>query len=430
MPRRGFNHTGLSTLDLDRMPAGGGQSMTGARATDSGWRKRLTLALCFLAILCEGIDIVSMGVAAPRMAPALGLTRDQLGPLFSASIVGLLVGAVIFGRFADRFGRKWTLVTCLVIFGFFSLATAAVRPFEALLAVRLAAGLGLGGALPNLLSLAAEAVAPQSRAGLVTRITCGIPFGGAICGIVAANLDWQAIFYVGGLAPLALAPIAAFALLESRAFLEARQSALPTAAARGDFRWILFGGGRASATLLLWAASFASLLALYVLLNWLPTLLGDRGLSKPHASLVSMLFGIGGAVGILILADLLDRRGRRRMIGLWYLGLIASLVALAVVNSGFLATALAGFAVGFFVAAAPLPLYGMAPCYYGVSMRGAGVGVSVAVGRLGAIFGPLLAAALLGAGAGASAVLLALLPITAVAGGATMALIDRPRLAD
>jgi hypothetical protein len=151
-------------LDGPRRPAA-------ARATDSGWRKRLTLALCFLAILCEGIDIVSMGLAAPRMAPALGLTRDQLGPLFSASIVGLLVGAVIFGRLADRFGRKWTLVTCLVIFGFFSLATAAVRPFEALLAVRLAAGLGLGGALPNLVALAAEAVAPQSRAGLVTRIT-------------------------------------------------------------------------------------------------------------------------------------------------------------------------------------------------------------------------------------------------------------------
>jgi AAHS family 3-hydroxyphenylpropionic acid transporter len=275
-------------------------------------------------------------------------------------------------------------------------------------------------------------VAPQSRAGLVTRITCGIPFGGAICGIVAANLDWQAIFYVGGLAPLALAPIAAFALLESRAFLEARQSALPTAAARGDFRWILFGGGRASATLLLWAASFASLLALYVLLNWLPTLLGDRGLSKPHASLVSMLFGVGGAVGILILADLLDRRGRRRMIGLWYLGLIASLVALAVVNSGFLATALAGFAVGFFVAAAPLPLYGMAPCYYGVSMRGR---------RRGSLRGRRparrdLRSAACGGAAGrwrgrvGRPPLLALLPITAVAGGATMALIDRPRLAD
>ena len=404
--------------------------MTEARATDSGRRARLTLALCFLAILCEGLDIQSMGLAAPRMGPALGLTRDQLGPLFSASIVGLLIGAVIFGRIADRFGRKWTLVICLVVFGIFSLATAAVRPFEAVLAVRLLAGLGLGGALPNLVALAAEAVAPESRAGLVTRITCGLPFGGAMCGIAAANLDWRAIFYVGGLAPLALAPLAAFALPESRAFLDSRDAPATTAPPRGDFRWILFGDGRASATLLLWTASFASLLALYVLLNWLPTLLGDRGLSRPRASLVSMLFNIGAAVGCLILADLLDRRRPRRTVGLWYLGLIGSLVALAVVNSGFLTSALAGFAVGFFVSSVPLPLYGMAPCYYAVSIRGAGVGASVAVGRLGAIFGPLLAAALLGVGAGASGVLLALLPITAVAGGATMALIDRPRLAD
>src|SRR5258707_7537392 len=157
--------------------------MTGARATDSGWRTRVTLALCFLAILCEGIDILSMGLAAPRMAPALGLTRDQLGPLFSASIVGLLVGAVIFGRLADRFGRKWTMVICLVIFGVFSLATAAVRPFEALLAVRLAAGLGLGGALPNLVAPAAEAVAPGNRARLVTRLNCRLPFRRAICPI-------------------------------------------------------------------------------------------------------------------------------------------------------------------------------------------------------------------------------------------------------
>jgi AAHS family 3-hydroxyphenylpropionic acid transporter len=397
--------------------------------TDGGRRAGFALGLCFLGILCEGIDIQSMGLAAPRMAPALGLTRDQLGPLFSASIVGLLVGAVICGRLADRFGRKRILVACLIVFGVFSLATAAVKPLGALLAVRVIAGLGLGGALPNLVALAAEAVAPEHRAGLVTRITCGLPFGGAAAGIVAVNLPWRDIFYFGGLAPLILAPLVAYALPESKAFLEARQTA-PTAAGRDAFRSILFGGGRASATVLLWTASFASLLSLYVLLNWLPTLLGDRGLAKSAASIVSLLFNLGAGIGVLILADLLERQRPRRTIGLWYLGLGASLVALAMVKSGFLAAAVAGFAVGFFVSSVPLPLYGLAPCYYAVSVRGAGVGASVAVGRLGAIFGPLLAAALLGMGAGASGVLLALLPIAAVAGGATMALVDRPRLAD
>jgi AAHS family 3-hydroxyphenylpropionic acid transporter len=404
--------------------------MAQAVAIESGRRAGLTLVLCFLGVLCEGLDIQSMGLAAPRMAPVLGLTRDQLGPVFSASIVGLLIGAVICGRLADRFGRKRVLVACLLVFGIFSLATAAARSFDALLLVRLIAGLGLGGALPNLVALAAEAVTPQHRAGLVTRITCGLPFGGVIAGLVAANLSWQDIFYIGGAAPLLLTPFAAFVLPESQAFLEARDVAPARAQPRDDFAAILFGDGRASATLLLWTASFASLLSLYVLLNWLPTLMGDLGLTKPAASLVSLLFNLGAAAGVLILAELLDRARPRRTIVFWYLGLAFSIVALAMVKSGFLGAAVAGFAIGFFVSSVPLPLYGLAPCYYPVSIRGAGVGSSVAVGRLGAIVGPLLAAGLLGMGAGAAGVLLALLPIEAVAGAATMALIARPRLAD
>ena len=78
----------------------------------------------------------------------------------------------------------------------------------------------------------------------------------------------------------------------------------------------------------------------------------------------------------------------------------------------------------------PLPLYGLAPGYYDVLIRGAGVGASVAVGRLGAIFGPLLAAALLAQGIGATGVMLALLPMALIAGGATIALINRPTLAE
>ena len=390
-----------------------------------GW----TLVLCFLAVVCEGLDIQSMGLAAPRMAPMLGLTRDQLGPLFSASILGLLIGAVVLGRVADRVGRKPTLIASLVVFGVFSAATAHVAGFGPLLAVRLAAGLGLGGALPNILALAAEAVSPARRTGLVTRITCGMPLGGALAGLVAANLGWRDIFHVGGLAPLLLAPAVAVAMPESAAFRAAR-SDHPVRDAPPAFSAILFGGGRAVSTLLLWVASFGSLLALYVLLNWLPTLLTDKGLAKPAASLVSLLFNLGATIGVLILAGLLAGRRPHWTIALWGLGLALSLLGLAAVAPTFLAAGAAGFVAGFFVSSAPLPLYGLAPGYYAVEMRGAGVGASVAVGRFGAIVGPMIAAALLSAGAGASGVLLALLPISAAAGGATLALIGRPRLAD
>jgi len=403
--------------------------MTRAASEGGGRRVTLTLALCFLAVMCEGFDIQGMGLAAPRMGPALRIGRDQLGPLFSASIVGLLIGAVVFGRIADWYGRKRILVGCLVVFGVFSAATAQVAQYEALLAVRLLTGLGLGGALPNLLALCAEAVTPERRAKLVTRITCGLPFGGGVAGIVAASLDWRALFYVGGFVPLILAPAIWLALPESRDFLAARQDSAAASARRG-FLWALFGGGRAPATLLLWTASFASLLSLYVLLNWLPTLLGDKGLTKPAASLVSLLFNLGAGVGILILADLLERRRRRWTVGLWYLGLAGSLVALALVGPGFANAGVAGFAAGFFVSSVPLPLYGLAPGYDDVLIRGAGVGASVAVGRLGAIFGPLLAAALLAQGMGATGVMLALLPMAVIAGGATMVLVGRPALAE
>ena len=401
--------------------------MAQAASVVGGRRVGLTLALCFLAAMCEGFDIQGMGLAAPRMAPALHIGREQLGPLFSASIVGLLIGAVVFGRIADWWGRKRVLVGCLVMFGLFSVVTALVRGYDVLLAVRLLTGVGLGGALPNLLALSAEAVSPERRAKLVTRITCGLPFGGLVASFVAANLEWQAIFYVGGFVPLLLAPAIWLTLPESRDFLTARRT---TALERRDFLWILFGAGRAPATLLLWTASFASLLSLYVMLNWLPTFMGDKGLAKPAASLVSMLFNLGAGVGILILADLLERARRQWTVGAWYLGLFASLGGLALVGPGFASAGLAGFAAGFFVSSVPLPLYGLAPGYYDVLIRGAGVGASVAVGRLGAIFGPLLAAALLAQGIGATGVMLALLPMALIAGGATIALINRPTLAE
>ena len=132
--------------------------MTASKMTT---RSAVVIGICFLIAALEGYDIQAFGVAAPHMAPDLGLNSAQLGWAGSAAMVGLVIGAFTGGWAADRWGRKPVLIASVVTFGIFSLATAFASGLEPLLAARLATGLGFGGALPNLIAIAAEISKPQ-----------------------------------------------------------------------------------------------------------------------------------------------------------------------------------------------------------------------------------------------------------------------------
>jgi AAHS family 3-hydroxyphenylpropionic acid transporter len=397
-----------------------------AVADTFGWRAKVTLALCFGVALGEGFDITSMGVAAPHLGPALHLSRAQLGPVFSASVVGLFVGALVVGRLADRVGRKWTLIGSIAVFALFSAATALARGFDDILVIRLAAGLGLGGAFPNMIAMAAEVSSERRRAMLTTIVSAGMPFGGALSSLVAAGLDWRGIFYVGGAAPALLAVAMAATLSESPAFVRARKA---TPNARAGFLFALTGEGRTLTTLCLWAATFCALMALYQLLNWLPILLGEKGISKHDASLISVVFNVGGGLGVIALATLMERASRSFIVVAWYAGLVISLVLLALVGPQLAAASFVAFFAGVFASSVAILLYGLAPNYYPTAIRATGVGATVAVGRLGGILGPLVAAGLLTGGVGQAGVLMALVPLALIAGGASLALLRLPSAA-
>ncbi len=393
------------------------------------WRTWVTLALCFAAALTEGFDITSMGVAAPHLGPALHLARGDLGPIFSASIFGLFVGALAVGRLADRVGRKWTLIGSMAVFAVFSAATAVAHGFNDLFAIRVAAGLGLGGAMPNMIAMAAE-VSPERRKTLLTTIvSSGMPFGGALSSAVAAGPDWRWIFYVGGAAPLALALIMTPALEESPHFVATRAAERLGARNRAGFVFALTGEGRTLATLCLWVATFCALMCLYQLLNWLPILLGEKGVSKHDASLVAVLFNLGGGLGVLAVAVLMERVRRGLVVTVWYVSLVVSLVLLALVGPQLAAAGFVAFFAGAFASSVAILLYGLAPNYYPTAIRATGVGATIAVGRLGAVAGPLVAAALLAEGMSQAGVLLALAPLALIAGVASVALLGRPTAA-
>jgi len=402
---------------------------------DSGREQRVvaTLALCFLTAVIEGMDLQSMGIAAPALGPEFGLSRQQLGVVLLASPLGLFFGAFIGGRIADSWGRKTALVLATALFGALQLCTAWATGLSSLLVIRFLCGLGLGGAFPNLIALTAEASGGRNSVINVVITVAGMPAGGALASLIGflagMNGDWRIVFYVGGIAPLALAPVMALVLPESTLF-RAAKAAAAAAGTKHTIREVLFGGMRARATLLLWAAVFFTTLVTYLLLNWMPVLMGAKGFSKTDALLIQILFNVGAAVGSVYLGWKMQRRPRPLVLLVCYAGLAAGLVVMAPLGKDLLVAAATAAALGACVLGAQFLLYGLTPAYYAVETRGTGTGACVAASRLGSAVGPFFAGILLGHGASETHVLQALLPVTAVAAAAATGLLLLKRAQD
>ena len=138
----------------------------------------MTVLLCFLVAIVEGFDIQAIGVAAPRLAPELGLDSGALGLIFSFGNVGFVIGAMAGGWLADRIGRKPVFVGAVLLFGLFTLATTVTTTFWPLLTVRFLAGANFGAALPIMMAVAAEVTTSERRALTASMMFCGMPFGG------------------------------------------------------------------------------------------------------------------------------------------------------------------------------------------------------------------------------------------------------------
>ena len=382
------------------------------------WQINIAIGLCLLAAMIEGFDIASMGVAAPKMMPALGLSKPEAGWAFSASLFGLLFGAALAGPLSDRIGRKPVLLASVTVFGLFSLGTAMVHDYAPLLIVRFLTGLGLGGAMPMLIAMASELASPKRRTFIVSSITAGLPMGGALVGLLArtdlAAADWRLIFLVGGALPLVLV-IALWVWLPETA----TRAEAPVKGAAVD---ALFGKGRLGATMSLWVSYAAIALVLHLFLNWLPSLLVARGVEGKAAAGISTLFNLGGAAGGVLVGLTIDRLGARWPLAAAVTGLVAVLFALAAPGAGLPVTAVLAFGAGFLIMATQFGLYGVGPQYYAPAVRGTGVGAAIAAGRFGSALGPLLAGQLLGGGASAGQVVLSTVPIVLLAGAAAMLL--------
>ena len=374
----------------------------------------VTVAICFLIAVIEGLDIQAAGIAAAGIREHFGLDSSQLGIFFSVGILGLLPGALVGGRIADRIGRKTVLIWSVATFAVFTLCTVWVNSFGSLLAVRFLAGAGLGAAMPILITLASEAVSPQNRGRAVGLMYCGMPVGAAILSLIAATefgSNWKNIFYLGGLLPIIVIPVMMWFLPESKEYLKAKDiaaSAPADAATQGSFK-DLFNSQNLMRTLFIWTSYFFTLMVVYIMLSWLPSLFQELGFTRKEGATAQFYFMVSATIGTIILGMLTDRWKKAYVILLMYGGILAGLIALNAAGSltqMYMASAL----VGAFVIGCQGVLYAFGGIVYPTTVRGTGIGVASAVGRIGAMLGPAIAGSLLTAGFGAAGVISAAIP--------------------
>lgn len=383
------------------------------------------IAICVAVLVLDGFDAVMIAYVAPSLAGVLHLAPKQLGPLFAAGLGGLTVGAFVCGPLADRIGRKRVLMASVAVFGGFTAISAMFHDLNSLTTLRFLAGLGLGGAGPSAMALIAEMCPRDRRSSQLAWLGCGIPLGGGIAGFVATKLipayGWESMFVVGGILPLALLFAIATRVPDSVRFLllhhagqekvrrimskiaPDRDFGSATFSARNEVESRalvvdLFKDGLAASTLLLWAASFCTLMVVYFLTNWLPILLHSTQHSLGETSLLLSLFLIGSPFGSLTVGFLMDRYNRHLCMVVSAFIAAVCLVIIGNVVHDVLPAAAVIMAVGASCGACVTGSSILASFMYPTAARATGIGWTAGCGRLGSVFGTMSGSVLLATG--------------------------------
>ena len=377
--------------------------------------------LCGVLVFLDGFDLTAISYAAPQFIKLFGISRAMIAPVFSAGLLGLTLGALLFGLVADRVGAKRTFVACAVLFGLLSIATALATTMTELLVVRFLAGLALGGASPISIAIASDYVPKHVRTSVTMIMYVSLSLGSVSAGYAfgfLTFLGWRTVFWIGGLLPVLLAPLVLLAMPEALEFLVMHGA--PAARIRGilarleprqdfsgetnfivarenkpGFQPIqLFQDGRAPITIVLWVVFFTSLIAIYFFNNWIPTLLTGSGLSGTEVVVISTGLQFGGIIGTLIAAPIVVRLPGFLTAGFGYLCAALAMLVLGSGGSGFWFLACAVLTVGIFLIGTQSVLNASAAGVYPPSMRSTGVGWGFGIGRIGSVLSPGIAGVL------------------------------------
>lgn len=377
---------------------------------------------CFYAIGFDGFDIAMYGVGLPWMMEEWNLSALEAGAVGSYSLFGMMVGALVLSPVADKFGRKNVIVLCMFLFSAFTIAAGFAPNIAWFTVMRFIAAIGMGGLMPNCISLMTEYSPKQNRALLVGAIYIGYALGGIGASLIGMYLiphtDWRVLYYIGAI-PLLTIPFFIKQFPESLSYYLARKQAGKVAeilnkikpdgnftenddyqlhsahtAGKGFPVKKLFTNHRAFSTIAIWIAIFCTMMMAYGLNTWLPKMMQDSGFSITSSLSFNIMLCVGQIGGTLIGGYLAGKVGHRRVLVSLYVIGVLTFIALSVTTN----TALVYLLI-FLGGASTVGVMNLGNPYiteyYPREVRATGMGYAQAIGRIGSILAPTLIALLL-----------------------------------
>ncbi|MFE4959436.1 MFS transporter [Streptomyces sp. NPDC056653] len=404
-----------------------------------------TVLLCGLVMLLDGFDTQAINYMAPAITQDWGVSKGTMATIFSAALVGLMIGYLLLAPLSDKFGHKRLVMAGVAVFSLSTLVSVWAQSPDQLIIMRLITGIGLGAATPSTIALTAEYSPKRLRASLVLAIYCGFSLGFVVANYAADWLipayGWRSVFVAGAVLPMALLLVLVWQLPESISYLLRRgENAKAYDLCRRIDRTLpetdkpqveaesanlgkrvkvteLLSGRQLLGTVLLWVVFAINLAMFYGLQSWMPTILAERGYSAGTLATAASMTTIGGIVIAFVVGPAMDRLGAYGSLGTLYLVGCAFLVLMGLVLGSPVWMVLAAiFLIGCAVSGGQKSVIALAAAFYPEEVRSTGIGWALGIGRVGGIVGPMIVGGMLAGGMGHEQLFMILAVPTALCG--------------
>jgi AAHS family 4-hydroxybenzoate transporter-like MFS transporter len=401
-------------------------------------RQRIVVTLTFLAVVAEGLDIAIASFVYPEIVRDWGTSLQEITATVTIGVLAMALGGAVAGPIADRYSRKGTVITGIVVFGLTTAAMAFTTSIGELATLRTIACLSLGATMPVLMTVVADAVPGRRRAQMVSLSFSGVAVGTILGGFLASAIiptwGWPALLLGCGLAPILLVPLIALLVPESPGVLVARRRpsaevrealehlvpgrdlttvdlAQPSGADRRHSRsalTLVLSRPFVLTTILLWLAFFIGVGVAFLILNYLPLMVGKQGFSSAQIGVLVGTFGWGALAGQVLVSFALKRFDRFMVVASgWALGLVA-IAVLAAFTFEFVGLLLVVVGLGLSLSGVTAALNALGALAYPPDARATGIGWASGAGRLGTVASGLLGGLMLAAGWSINTIFLAM----------------------